>query len=66
MLTTIQVNFTSPRLRGEVDRAKRGRVSGRRGRLSISIIPLTRLPPIKSGVATLSPQAGRGKERFGQ
>ncbi len=43
--------FTSPRLRGEVDRAKRGRV---RETLSSSLplrLPLT---------PTLTPQAGRG------
>src|SRR6187551_1825364 len=48
-----QTPFTSPRLRGEVDRAKRGRVRG-------SHRSLVRKPPL---TPTLSPQAGRGSVR---
>jgi hypothetical protein len=44
-------SFTSPRLRGQVDRVKRGRVRGALQALNISTVPLT---------PTLSPQAGRG------
>ena len=49
--------FTAPRVRGEVDRAKRGRVRGRRATARPND-PLTRLAA--SLLATLSPQAGRG------
>jgi len=54
--------FTSPRVRGEVDvRVKRGRrVRGRVRDLEHPPMPLTRLAPL--ALATLSPQAGRGKK----
>jgi len=56
------VLFTSPRVRGEVDvRAKRGRrVRGHDHDSEHSMMPLTRLAPL--ALATLSPQAGRGKK----
>jgi hypothetical protein len=49
--------FTSPRLRGEVDLAQRGRV---RGFFGMARRPLIRLAA--SLLATFSPQAGRRKE----
>ena len=55
-------SFTSPRLRGEVDRRRfsgGGRVRGALDNLALTIIPLTRL----ASLATLSPQAERGSDR---
>jgi hypothetical protein len=58
MATTFgAASFTSPRVRGEVDPAQRGRV---RGSFELSKRPLIRLAA--SLLATFSPQAGRRKE----
>ena len=54
------VFFTSPRLRGEVDLARRGRVRGAVRALGLLKRPLIRLAA--SLLATFSPQAGRRKE----